>query len=50
MDIYKVTVLNEILNHMKENEYYLCKLKGDETASINLDEQAINLLIQYYSK
>lgn len=49
MDIYKVSVLTEMLNHMKQDEYYLCRLKGDDTKSINLDEKAIKILIQYYS-
>jgi hypothetical protein len=50
MDTYKVNVLTEILNDMKEDEYYLCRLKGDNTKSINLDEEAIKILIKYYSK
>lgn len=50
MDAYKVNVLTEILNDMKEDEYYLCRLKGDNTKSINLDEEAIKILIKYYSK
>lgn len=50
MDIYKINVLNEILNSMKQDEYYLCRLKGDNTKNINLDEGAIQILIEYYSK
>lgn len=50
MDHYKANVLTKILNEMKEGEYYLCRLKGDDTASINLDEEAVKLLIEYYSK
>lgn len=49
MDKYKVNVLNEMLNKMKRDEYYLCRLKGDDTNAINLDEEAIKLLIRYYS-
>ena len=49
MDNYKVKILTEILSKINQ-EYYLCRLKGDDTASINLDEQAIKLLIEYYSK
>lgn len=48
MDDYKVNVLNEMLNGIKQNEYYLCRLKGDDTKSINLGEEAIKLLIEYY--
>ena len=50
MDNYKVTVITEMLNGMKEDNYYLCRLKGDNTNAINLDEEAIMLLIKYYSK
>ena len=50
MDDYKVSILTEILNEMKNDEYYLCRLKGDDTKAINLDEEAIKLLIEYYSK
>lgn len=50
MDDYKVNVLTEMLNGMKQDEYYLCRLKGDDTKSINLDEYAIKLLIEHYSK
>lgn len=49
MDHYKVNVLNEMLDGMRQNEYYLCRLKGDDTKSINLDENAIKILIEYYS-
>ena len=49
MDSYKVNVLTEMLAGMKQDEYYLCRLKGDDTKSINLDEEAIKLLIEYYS-
>lgn len=50
MENYKVKVLTEMLNGMKKDNYYLCRLKGDNTNSINLDEKAIMLLIEYYSK
>jgi hypothetical protein len=50
MDYYKVSILMEMLRGMKQDDYYLCKLKGDDTKSINLDEDAIRLLIEYYSK
>lgn len=49
MDRYKVNVLKEMLDGMIQNEYYLCRLKGDDTKSINLDENAIKILIEYYS-
>lgn len=50
MDNYKVALLNQMLREMKKDEYYLCRLKGDDTKAINLDENAIKLLIEYYNK
>ena len=50
MDDYKVKILTEMLNKQQQEEYYLCRLKGDDTASINLDGNAIKILIEYYSK
>ncbi len=50
MDEYKVSVLKEMLDGMQQNEYYLCRLKGDNTKSINLDENAIKILIEFYSE
>ena len=50
MDAYKVGILTEILNDMKQDEYYLCRLKGDNTKNINLDEEAVKILIEHYSK
>jgi hypothetical protein len=49
MDEYKVNVLTEILNSMKQDEYYLCRLSGDNTKHINIDEEAVMLLIKHYS-
>ena len=50
MDGYKVEVLTDILNSMQKDEFYLCRVKGDDTKAINLDEEAVKLLIEYYSK
>ena len=50
MDDYKVKLLTEILKAMKHDEYYICRVKGDNTKAINLDEEAVKLLIEYYSK
>lgn len=50
MDNYKVEVLKNILNTMQKDEFYTCKVKGDDTKAINLDKGAIKLLIEYYSK
>lgn len=50
MDEYKVKILKDILNGMQTDEFYLCRVKGDNTNAINLDEEAVKLLIEYYSK
>lgn len=50
MDDYKVKILTEIMEVMKQDEYYICRVKGDNTKAINLDEEAVKLLIEYYSK
>ena len=50
MDSYKVEILTDILNDMERDEFYLCRVKGDDTKAINLDEEAVKLLIEYYSK
>lgn len=49
-DEYKVKVLKEMLAGLTDNQFYLCRLKGDDTHSINLDEDVIRFLIRYYSK
>ena len=49
MDVYKVDILTEMLSKMEQDEYYLCRLKGDDTKSINIDENAVKILIEYYS-
>ena len=48
MDGYKAEVLTDILSGMRNNEFYLCRVKGDDTKAINLDEEAVQLLIKYY--
>jgi hypothetical protein len=50
MDGYKVEILKNILKSLKNDNFYLCRLKGDNENAINLDENAIKLLIEYYSK
>lgn len=50
MDGYKVGVLENILSAMQKDEFYLCRVKGGDTKAINLDEEAVKLLIEYYSK
>lgn len=48
MDTYKVNILEKILEGMTRNEYYLCRVKGDDTKYINIDDDAVKLLINYY--
>lgn len=50
MDGYKVEILTDILGSMQKDEFYLCRVKGDNTKAINLDEDAVKLLIEYYGK
>lgn len=45
---YKIQILSEMLSKANQ-EYYLVKVKGDDTAPINLDEGAIKVLIEYYN-
>ena len=48
-DSYKVKVLNEILDAMAKDEYNIPKVGiYGVTKNINLDEGAIQLLIDYY--
>lgn len=48
-DPYKVNILNHILECMDRDEYYLPRLKGDDTKAIYIDREAIELLIDFYS-
>jgi hypothetical protein len=48
MNEYKVTVLNQMLKDGEFDPFYCFKLKGDTTKSIDLDEDAIKILILYY--
>lgn len=50
MDNYKVGILKNILTSLQNDDFYLCRLKGDNENAINIDENAIKLLIEYYSK
>lgn len=48
-DRYKVQILNQMLEGMNSDEYYLARLKGDDTNAINIDREAIEMLIGFYS-
>lgn len=48
-DWYKVRVINECLDRMKNDEYYLARLKGDDTKAINIDVDGLMLLRMYYN-
>jgi hypothetical protein len=45
---YKIQILSEMLSKANQ-KHYLVRVKGDDTASINLDEGAIKVLIEYYN-
>lgn len=48
MDGYRVGVLKQILEGIDRDEYYLARLKGDDTKTINLEKEDIELLIKKY--
>ena len=48
-DQYKVNIINECLTKMKVDDCYLARLKGDDTKAINIGEEALLLLKNYYS-
>ena len=48
-DQYKVNVIQQNLDKMVEDEYYLVRLRGDEGKAINIDAPALLLLQAYYS-
>ena len=48
-DPYKVQQLNRLLEEIQTDEYALARLKSDGSKTINLDEGALKLLIDYYS-
>lgn len=51
MDKYKVEIINKHIEAMRKDEYALTQLKGPGDARyINLDEEALQLLVDYYSK
>ena len=47
-DSYKIKVIQEILDNMDEDYYYLAQLTSADTKNINLDRNALLLLKQYY--
>ena len=48
MDKYKVEIINEHIKALAEDEYHLAQLSGGHFKNINLDENALILLRQYY--
>ena len=48
-DQYKLNQLDIMLNDLQTDEYALARLKSDNSKAINLDEGALELLIDYYS-
>lgn len=47
-DPYKAKVIKGELEKMKNDEFYLVRLKGGTGKAINLDEDALKLLIEHY--
>jgi len=50
MDSYKVEHLKNALKKMKEDEYFIPKIRVADDRYLDLDENAIKLLIDYYEK
>ncbi|QHJ85076.1 MAG: hypothetical protein [Bacteriophage sp.] len=50
MDSYRVGVMKQMLEGMDRDEYYLARLKGDDTKTINLEREDIEMLIARYEK
>lgn len=48
-DRYKLDQLDIMLNDLQTDEYALARLKSDNSKAINLDEGALELLMDYYS-
>ena len=48
-DHYKLNQLDIMLNDLQTNDYALARLKSDNSKAINLDEGALELLMDYYS-
>lgn len=48
-DHYKLNQLDIMLNDLQTDEYALARLKSDNSKAINLDEGALELLMDYYS-
>lgn len=48
-DQYKLNQLDIMLNDLQTDEYALARLKSDHSKAINLDEGALELLMDYYS-
>ena len=47
-DNYKKKIIEEILSAMESDEYYQARLKGDNTKSINIDREGLELLRNLY--
>jgi hypothetical protein len=45
---YKINVLKEIKFKLENDEWYLARLKGDDTSSINIGPGGIENLIKFY--
>lgn len=49
-DLYKANIIMEHIKKMGSDDFYLVRLKGDskELNPINIDREALEMLLQYY--
>ena len=50
MDDYKVKYLKEALTEMGKDKYFIPKVRVTDGRYLDLDEGAMNVLINYYEK
>ena len=48
IDSYKSSQIEKMIESIKDDEYYLARLHGDNTKAINIDEYGLEILKAYY--
>lgn len=48
-DAYKADVIREAIDSMKMDDFNVTRLKNDNGKAINLDIEALELLLNYYT-
>ena len=48
-DNYRKNIINDCIAAMEADEYYITRLRGDDTKAINIDLEALKLLRDYYA-